>query len=209
MRMFQTFLTVVVLAALASQSAWASSASLRADFRSQVIQNERADLDGLSRFEGSAMIQRFARLQLLDQVPLKTRNYYIHRIPAEYRYLRPWSKLFLDRLSSQFRARFGQPLRITGLTRSAEYQQSLRGRNRNAAAARGPKRSVHLTGACLDISKKGMTGSQVSWMRRVLLSIKRKGYLFPVEEFKQPNFHIMVYRNYPEYVTRLQARKRR
>lgn len=209
MRMFQTFLTVVVLAALASQSAWASSASLRADFRSQVIQNERADLDGLSRFEGSAMIQRFARLQLLDQVPLKTRNYYIHRIPAEYRYLRPWSKLFLDRLSSQFRARFGQPLRITGLTRSAEYQQSLRGRNRNAAAARGPKRSVHLTGACLDISKKGMTGSQVSWMRRVLLSIKQKGYLFPVEEFKQPNFHIMVYRNYPEYVTRLQARKRR
>lgn len=207
--MFRTFLTFVVLAGLASQAAGATRSSLRADFRSQVIQNERADLDGLSRFEGSAMIQRFVRLQLLEQVPLKTRNYYIHRIPAEYRYLRPWAKLFLDRLSSQFRSRFGQPLRITGLTRSAEYQQSLRRRNRNAAAVRGPKRSVHLTGACLDISKKGMTGSQISWMRRVLVSIKQKGFLFAVEEFKQPNFHIMVYRNYPEYVARLQAGTRR
>lgn len=207
--MLRTFLTVVVLAGLASQASGATRSSLRADFRSQVIQNERADLDGLSRFEGSAMIQRFVRLQLLEQVPLKTRNYYIHRIPAEYRYLRPWAKLFLDRLSSQFRSRFGQPLRITGLTRSAAYQQSLRRRNRNAAAASGPKRSVHLTGACLDISKKGMTGSQVNWMRRVLVSIKQKEFLFAVEEFKQPNFHIMVYRNYPEYVARLQARKRR
>lgn len=207
--MFQTFLTVVVLTGLASQAAGATRSSLRADFRSQVIQNERADLDGLSRFEGSDMVKRFARLQLLEQVPLKTRNYYLHQIPSEFRYLRPWAKLFLDRLSSQFRSRFGQPLRITGLTRTAKYQQSLRRRNRNAAAASGPKRSVHLTGACLDISKKGMTGSQVSWMRRVLLSIKQKGYLFPVEEFKQPNFHIMVYRNYPEYVASLQARKNR
>ena len=206
--MFRTFLTSVVLAALASQAAGATRSSLRADFRSQVIQNERADLEGLSRFEGSAMIQRFARLRLLDQVPPKTRNYYIHKIPAQYRYLRPWAKLFLDRLSTQFRARFGHPLRITGLTRSAAYQQSLRRRNRNAAAVSGPKRSVHLTGACLDISKKGMTGSHVSWMRRVLVSIKKKGFLFAVEEFKQPNFHIMVYRNYPEYVAQLQARKR-
>ncbi len=207
--MLRTFLTFVVLAGFASLAAGATRSSLRADFRSQVIQNERADLDGLSRFEGSDMVKRFARLQLLEQVPFKTRNYYIHRIPAEYRYLRPWAKLFLDRLSRQFRSRFGQPLRITGLTRTAEYQQSLRRRNRNAAAARGPKRSVHLTGACLDISKKGMTGSQISWMRRVLVSIKQKGFLFAVEEFKQPNFHIMVYRNYPEYVDRLQARTRR
>jgi hypothetical protein len=28
-----------------------------------------------------------------------------------------------------------------------------------------------------------------------------------VEEFSQPTFHIMVYKNYPEYVARLQARR--
>ena len=53
-----------------------------------------------------------------------------------------------------------------------------------------------------------MNRREISWMRTVLSSIKQKGYLFPVEEFKQPNFHIMVYRNYPEYVAKLQAKRR-
>jgi hypothetical protein len=190
----------------AAQPAWGSPLSLRADSQSQVIQNERADDDKLSRFDDHIMVQRFARLELLHEVPARTSSYYIHAIPDEYQYLRPWTKLFLDRVSSQFRERFGKPLRITGLTRSASYQRSLSRRNRNAAAPTGPKRSVHLTGACLDISKKGMTGKEISWMRRVLSSVKEKGYLYPVEEFKQPNFHIMVYRNYPEYVEQLNGK---
>jgi hypothetical protein len=206
--MLQTFLTLFVLALPLSPPAWGAPPSLRADSQSQIIQNKRADRDKLSRFDDSVMVQRFARLQLLDQVPAKTRSYYVHAIPAQYQYLRPWTKLFLDRLGSQFRRRFGKPLRVTGLTRSASYQKSLRRRNGNAAAPSGPKRSVHLTGACLDISKKGMTGREVSWMRRVLSSIKQKGYLYPVEEFKQPNFHIMVYRNYPQYVAKLEAKRR-
>jgi len=207
MQMFRTFLATLVVLGFASQSAKAARISLRADSQSQVVQNKRADTEKLSRFENSTMVERFVRLQLLQDVPAKTRNYYVHAIPAGYQYLRPWTKLFLDRLSSQFRSRFGKPLRITGLTRTAQYQKSLRRRNGNAASPTGPKRSVHLTGACLDISKKGMTSSQISWMRRVLHSIKQKGYLYPVEEFKQPNFHIMVYRNYPEYVAQLKARK--
>jgi hypothetical protein len=196
----------VVSAPWVAQPASGASLSLRADSESQVIQNERADRDKLSRFDDRAMVQRFARLQLLHEVPARTSSYYIHAIPDDYQYLRPWTKLFLDRVSSQFRERFGKPLRITGLTRSATYQKSLRRRNGNAAAPVGPKRSVHLTGACLDISKKGMTGSEVSWMRRVLSSVKEKGYLHPVEEFKQPNFHVMVYRDYPEYVEKLEGK---
>lgn len=205
MRMLQTFVTLVVSALWVLPAAWSAPPSLRANAQSQVIQNERADEDKLSRFDDRAMVQRFARLQLLHDVPAKTKTYYVHAIPDDYRYLRPWTKLFLDRVSSQFHERFGKPLRITGLTRSASYQKSLRRRNSNAAAPVGPKRSVHLTGACLDISKKGMTGGEVSWMRRVLSAVKEKGYLYPVEEFKQPNFHIMVYRNYPEYIEKLEA----
>jgi hypothetical protein len=37
----------------------------------------------------------------------------------------------------------------------------------------------------------------------VLSSLKQKGYLFAVEEFTIPNFHIMVHRSYPEYVEML------
>lgn len=207
MGMFQTILAACVLTWLFA--APAAAASLRGYPGAQLIQNERADADRLSRLEDRTMLQRFARLQLIDPIPGKTRNYYLHSVPAQYRYLRPWAKLFLDRLSSQYRARFRKPLRVTSLTRTAAYQKSLRRKNSNAAAANGAKRSTHLTGASLDISKKGMRRAEVRWMRRVLSSLKAKGYLFPVEEFQQPNFHVMVFRNYPQYVEKLLARRSR
>lgn len=146
------------------------------------------------------MTARWVRLELLESVSPKTSSYYLHQVPSGNRYLRPWAKLFLSRLSRQYRARFGRPLRVTSLLRSAEYQAKLTRRNGNAAAATGPKRSTHLTGASIDISKKGMTGAQLTWMRNVLHSLNEKGYIHAIEEFKQPNFHIMIFRNYEEYV---------
>ena len=154
-------------------------------------------------------LDRFKRLRLVVSVSPKTKDYYLHGIPSRYYYLRPWSKLFLDRLSSQFRGRFGRPLRVTSLIRTTDYQNQLSRSNGNAASAVGEKRSSHLTGASLDISKKGMTAAQQRWVRNVLASIKAKGFLFAVEEFYQPNFHVMVYRNYPEYVAMLQARRKK
>jgi hypothetical protein len=56
-----------------------------------------------------------------------------------------------------------------------------------------------------------MSRAERNWMRRVIYTLKKKGYLYGVEEFYQPTFHVMVYRNYPEYVrglTRTLARKR-
>lgn len=182
--------------------------SLRANSDSQVVQNERADRDKLSRLEDQEMLRRFARLRLLVSVPSSTRGYYLHSIPARFRYLRPWTKLFLDRLSSQFRKRFGKQLRVTSLTRTVTHQKSLTKRNFNAAPAFGEKRSTHLTGASLDISKKGMTRVERRWLRRLLKLLKERGYLFAIEEFQQPNFHIMVYRSYPEYVRRIMSRKK-
>lgn len=187
----------------------AARTNLRATRQSQIVQNERADRDHLSRMTDQKTLERFKRLELIVSVPAKTKDYYIHAIPVQYRYLRPWTKLFLDRLSSQFRSRFGRPLRITSLIRTSAYQTQLSRRNGNAASAVGKKRSSHLTGASLDISKKGMAAAQQRWLRNVLASLKAKGYLFAVEEFYQPNFHVMVHRNYPEYVAMLQARRKK
>jgi hypothetical protein len=152
-----------------------------------------------------SMVNRFANAGLVVSVPSKTRYYYTRLIPLKYSYLRPWSKLFLDRLSRQHHERFGKPLRITSMIRTVAFQQSLARRNGNAAAAHGDRRSSHLTGATLDISKNGMTAEQIVWMRQVLHSIMQKGYLYAVEEFSQPTFHIMVYRNYPDYVAYLEG----
>jgi len=118
------------------------------------------------------------------------------------RYLRPWTKLFLARLSNQYRARFGKPLRVTSLLRTAEYQRSLQRRNGNAASDDGPKRSAHLTGASLDISKKGMTGAERQWLKNVLMSLHNGGHIYAIEEFQQPVFHILVHRQYENYVDR-------
>ena len=154
------------------------------------------------------MVRRFARAGLLVPVPSRTKYYYTRYIPAKYRYLRPWSKLFLDRLSRQYYARFRKKLRVTSLVRTVALQNAIRRRNKNAASPYGPRRSSHLTGATLDISKKGMGPAELAWMRRVLHSLKRKGYLYAVEEFQQPTFHIMVFRNYPRYVAALEKRRK-
>ncbi|HSB17589.1 MAG TPA: DUF5715 family protein [Bryobacteraceae bacterium] len=180
--------------------------ALRATLTSQGAQNRRANADNLSRMRDVSMVKRFVRRGLLVRVPTSTRHYYLKSIPASYRYLRPWSKLFLDRLSRQYHARFQRKLRVTSLVRTVPYQRALQSRNQNAAAARGSKRSSHLTGATLDISKAAMRPAELAWMRRVLLALKKAGYLYAVEEFRQPTFHILVFRNYPSYVKAVSSR---
>ena len=202
MILFRT-LSIAVVLTLAGPVAASANSILRANRSSQVVQNERADEERLARLEDREMLERFSRLDLLSEVADRGSGYYLHGVPAANRYVRPWTKLFLERLSRQFHARFGKQLRVTSLVRTVAYQNALRRRNRNAASPYGPKRSSHLTGASLDISKKGMRTAEVAWLRRVLASIKEKGYLFAIEEFQQPNFHIMVYRNYPDYVEEL------
>jgi hypothetical protein len=174
---------------------------LRATPRSQVVQNQHADAEQLSRMRDDAMLRRFEEKGYLVKVPFETASYYLHSIPGRLRYLRPWAKLFLERLSAQFHARFGARLRVTSLVRTMQRQRRLEARNGNAAAATGPRSSTHLTGATLDISKRLMTRQQQAWVRRVLTSLKEGGYLYAIEEFQQPAFHVMVYRDYGRYVS--------
>lgn len=167
---------------------------------SQRLQNDQADAQDLSRMKDDAMVRRFRSLSLLVPVRTATPAYYLQAIPSKLRYSRPWARLFLQRLSQQFHARFGTRLRVTGLVRTVNYQQALAGRNGNAAPASGDKRSAHLTGATLDISKRFMSGRETAWMRRVLSQLRDREVLYAIEEFAQPCFHVMVYRSYAEYV---------
>lgn len=180
---------------------WAATRDLLiADITSPIIQNKHADRENLSRMRNKAMIRRFARHGYLVHVPASTRYYYLHGIPSAFHYCRPWTKLFLRRLGREFYARFDRRLRITSLVRTVLSQKRLAHRNGNAANAFGPLRSSHLTGATVDISKHGMSEKAKDWMRRVLYSIRKQGYLYAIEEFQQPTFHVMVFENYPEYV---------
>jgi hypothetical protein len=181
---------------------------LAANASSQAIQNARADAENLSRMRDLGMIRRFRENGYLTAVPSSTHSYYLHAIPPAYRYCRPWTKLFLERLSRQYYARFGQRLRVTSLVRTVSQQRRLARRNGNAADATGSQRSSHLTGATLDISKRFMTPKGENWMRDVLYTLKQRGYLYAVEEFEQPTFHIMIYPDYTEYVAQLKKAAR-
>jgi hypothetical protein len=181
---------------------------LTANPSSQAIQNERANEFHLSRMQNRAMIQRFYRAGYLVRVPVRTRFYYLDDIAPPYRYLRPWTMLFLNRLSREYYERFGAPLRVTSLVRTVDSQRRLARYDGNAAEATGPDESSHLTGATLDISKRFMSYRGELWMRKVLYGLKRSNYLYAVEEFEEPCFHVMVYPTYRQYVARLTHRTR-
>jgi hypothetical protein len=202
-----TFLLLGAFAAISLQGIGRAQpvSLLIATRSSQLIQNKKANADDLSRMQNVAMIQRFRKGGYLVRVPRTSRHYYVRYVPAKYRYLRPWSKLFLDRLSRQYYARFKKKLRVTSLVRTVALQKKLARSNGNAASATGPRRSSHLTGATLDISKARMTAKERRWMRRVLHSLRKKGYVYAVEEFRQPTFHIMVHKSYLEYVERMKG----
>lgn len=194
-------LVCLLCVSLFPASIWAAGrGALVANVHSPIIQNTRADTDHLSRMLSVGMIRRFARNGYLVSVPSRTRSWYLHAIPAANRYCRPWTKLFLQRLGRQFHAKFGDKLRVTSLVRSVTSQIALARRNGNAAKALGPLRSSHLTGATVDISKHSMSAREQRWMRDVLFSLREQGYLYAIEEFQQPTFHIMVYRSYFDYV---------
>ncbi len=193
---------LLILSAAPVCSARARESLLAARLSSQAVQNARADAFHLSRLRDLAMVQKFHADGLLVSVPSSTSYYYLDNVPADYRYLRPWSKLFLDQLSRDYYARFRQPLRITSLLRTVQFQRRLARINPNAADAIGADRSSHLTGATLDISKHFMDRRGQLWMRRYLLRMKREGYLYAVEEFQEPCFHVMVYPTYRQSARR-------
>jgi hypothetical protein len=200
MRKLTINLAALILLFVPVSARGASWSLLAANRSSQAIQNSRANAYHLSRMRSRAMILQFYRDGYLVHVPDRTRFYYLDQIPPSYRYVRPWTLLFLDQVSREYYDKFGEPLRVTSLIRTVSSQRRLTHRNSNAAEATGPDRSSHLTGATLDISKRFMPYRGQQWMRRTLLRLKKSGYIYAIEEFQQPTFHVMVYPNYRQYV---------
>jgi Family of unknown function (DUF5715) len=203
MRILTAAALFAALSLLAAPLRAGHDSPLVAKASSQAVQNARADAYNLSRMRNAAMVRRFYRAGYLVRVPASARGYYLQGVPSSYRYLRPWTLMFLDRLSGEYQARFGERLRVTSLVRTVAVQDRLEHVNPNAADAVGASRSSHLTGATLDISKRFMSARGQQWMRRVLYGLQQEGFLYAIEEFQEPNFHIMVYPDYREYVARI------
>lgn len=170
---------------------------MRGSYESLVHQNEMADAEGLERIlDDGDLASRIAQKSLVP-VPASSALLVNPELPENRRYCRPWTAHFLTDMAQAHAARFpGSSLVVTSAVRTVEYQRHLQRVNGNAAAAEGDVASPHLTGGTIDIAKKGMTRTEIAWLRSWLTPLEDAGKIDVEEEFKQACFHISVYKTY-------------
>lgn len=182
---------------------------LRGSYASLLRQNERDSAEGLVRIEDEGQLERFEADGKLTRLPAGAGLRINPRLPDDRRYCRPWTARFLADLARVHYARFHRPLQVNSAVRTVAFQRALLHINGNAAPAQGDIASPHLTGAAVDIGKRGLTFSEIAWLRAWLLPLQTAGKIDVEEEFYQSCFHITVYRSYaPPAAPRLAPRHR-
>ncbi|MEG9433041.1 DUF5715 family protein [Terriglobus sp. ADX1] len=161
-----------------------------------VHQNQMAVADGLDRIADDDQLQQMRHYKLLVSLPNNESIMVNDTMPANRRYARPWTVRFLNDLSRAHYARFHTPLVITSAVRTVEFQKHLVRINGNAAPPTGDVASPHLYGQAIDLGKRGMSMTEIAWMRAYLTPIEASGKVDVEEEFQQACFHISVYRRY-------------
>ena len=157
-------------------------------------QHQQAQTHDFTFMESAARIRRFVASNLI--VPLEgNSDYLLHEV--SYPYARPAVRLFIERLSRQFRSTCGETLTVTSLTRPVDEQPG------NAHG-----RSVHPTGMAVDL-RVPRTQQCRDWLNRVLLSLEAAGVLEATRERSPAHYHVAVFSiQYEQYVQRLQSRRR-
>ena len=169
---------------------------MRGSLESLERQNDRTNAEGLERIEDEAdLSDRIARGALVP-VPASAALEINPDLSEHHRYCRPWAARFLADLARAHQAQFHAPIQVSSAVRTVEYQRHLIGIKGNAAPADGDIASPHLTGATVDIAKKGMSSQQIGWMRSYLTPLQAAGKIDVEEEFQQSCFHITVYKSY-------------
>jgi hypothetical protein len=171
-------------------------APLKGSHDSLVRQNVRSQEDGLTRIQDDADLLQLRKEKLLVALPVAAALIVDERLPANRRYCRVWTAQFLADLSRVHYGRFHKSLQVNSAVRTVEYQRHLEVVNGNAAPADGDIASPHLTGATIDIAKKGLSTSEIGWIRAYLTPLQAAGKIDVEEEFYQSCFHITVYRSY-------------
>ena len=159
-------------------------------------QNEVADREGLERVQDDDDLDSMRRRAVLVAVPVSAGMQVDERLPANRRYCRPWTADFLAELARAHYARFHTPLQVNSAVRTVSFQQHLLRINGNAAPAGGETASPHLTGQAIDLAKRGLSLSEIAWMRGYLLPLVQEGKIDVEEEFQQSCFHVSVYNKY-------------
>lgn len=165
----------------------AEAASLTPTRPALLRQVSQARSHGFTYAGSSADVSRLLRSGELVALP-GDRNYYVKhtvRLP----YARPEVKLFVERLSSQYRAACGEKLVVTSLIRPKDQQPP------NSSPL-----SVHPTGMALDLRVSARRSCR-SWLESALVGLEASGTLEAARERRPPHYHVVVFPNqYARYV---------
>ena len=159
-------------------------------------QNQMADLDGLDRVRDDADLLNLRRQHKLVALPESDALRIDDRLPQDRRFSRPWTATFLAALARDHYDSFHMPLQVNSAVRTVEFQRHLKRSNPNAAPYAGDTASPHLTGQAVDIAKRGLSITEIAWMRAYLQPLIDQGKIDVEEEFQQACFHISVYKSY-------------
>ena len=168
-----------------------------------IHQNVMADQDGLERVQDDEDLNRMRGAKTLLPLPENASLATDDRLPVNRRFARPWTVKFLEAVAKAHYERFHSALQVNSAVRTVEFQRNLMRVNGNAAPAGGETASPHLTGQAVDLAKKGLSLTEIAWLRGYLLPLVQQGKIDVEEEFQQSCFHISVYRKYlPEVAPR-------
>jgi uncharacterized protein YcbK (DUF882 family) len=164
-----------------------------------VKQNEIIDQMELPRIADDDELEQIIENEQL--VPLKESASLrvASNLKDTHRYCKPWTRDFVEDFSQAFYDEFKKPIQVNSAVRTIQQQKKLRRHNRNAGPIEGETASTHLTGITLDISKRGLTKKQHAWVEQYFLPLKEKGLIDPIEERRQPVFHVVVFDRYTEW----------
>ena len=171
-------------------------AALRGSHEILIHQNEMADRDGLARVQDDNDLIEMRQRAMLVALPVSSGMQVDERLPGNRRFCRPWTANFLMAMARDHYARFHTALQVNSAVRTVAIQQRLLRTNGNAAPIAGETASPHLTGQAVDIGKRGLSLSEIAWMRGYLLPLIEAGKIDVEEEFQQSCFHISVYKRY-------------
>jgi len=172
----------------------AEAASLSGSRSSVSRQNYQARRHEYTFIRTPAQVKQFVAKGWL--VPLRgNSNYTLHAV--SFPYARPEVKLFIERLSKQYRASCGEQLVVTSLTRPTTRQP------RNASPL-----SVHPTGMAVDL-RRSWSSSCRRWLESTLLYLEGRGVLEAARERRPPHYHVALFpKPYANYVANLGKEKR-
>ena len=180
---------LVASAAALCVPAEGAAQSLRGSVRSLDRQNRMAVQHDYTFLRSTRQVRRFVDAGYL--VPVRSSESLLLS-GVSFPYARPEVRLFLERLSRQYRSACGERLVVTSLTRPRSRQPG------NAST-----RSVHPTGMAVDLRRSGRARCR-RWLEDTLIHLERQKVAEATRERRPPHYHVAIFSQpYTQYVERI------